>query len=256
MVVSSIPPLRDDLIDPKTGEIMLQWAHLADLTWATQKKYCALHGYAFDGNVSDVWLPLSTPWIDRVPSSQKSAIRMMVKFQLLAKYLDPKRCLEEFDHVVWIDADVVIGDYDTPLEKWMNGHRASDGDGPFVGDVIIPYDVNTLHPTVIMMRASRLTRGLVWSCTEAGDRLYRQHGWSDLMALRFFLSGEPYRSLLWQHSAQVLCAMPPGIHPMPEDVRAMYEWEDGVSWALHLSALPIATRIKLAKAFIEERNLL
>ena len=42
---------------------------------------------------------------------------------------------------------------------------------------------------------------------------------------------------------------------MPDDVRALYEYEEGVSWALHLSAFSIEKRIELAQAFIQKHPL-
>ena len=45
---------------------MPQWDDLSQLTWATQKKYCDQWGYKFHGDVSDVVLPLGTPWSDQI----------------------------------------------------------------------------------------------------------------------------------------------------------------------------------------------
>lgn len=251
MVVSSVPP-RFGRRNPD-GSPALEWADLAAVVQPTHEAYCARHGYGYKMDESDVWDKVGSPWIDQKPSVDSAPIRHFNKLRLMQHYMTPEKCRREYDWVVWLDADLVIGDYDTPLTKWMNQGRASTGvEEPMLGDLIIPFDPNTVHPTVIMMRSTTLMRGLVWAMTEAGQRMYHQHDWSEHLAFKFFVQWQPYAGVLWQHSAKVLCAMSPGIYPMPPDVRASYEYEEGVSWSLHLSALPIAKRIELAQAFIAE----
>lgn len=248
MVVSSVPP--------RNGRKEPQWLDLCEYTTATQRAYCAKWGYGFHLDVSDIWDRVGSPWVDQKPTVDSAPIRHINKFLLMQHFLTPDKCRQEYDWVVWLDADLVIGDYDTPLTKWMNQGRASTGTADaMLGDLVLPYDVNALHPTVIMARATTLMRGLMWSGTEAGKRMFMQHDWSENMALRFFLATPPYSGAVWWHSAKVLCAMPPGLHPLPADVRASYEYEEGTSWSLHLSALPIAKRIELAQAFIAEHPL-
>jgi hypothetical protein len=256
MVVSSIPPKHNDWFD-KAGEPIPQWDDLAALTWATQRKYCDIHGYKFDGNVSDVVLPLGTPWSDQVPVATKSRIRMMVKFQLLLHYLQPEKCGEIFDQVVWMDADCVVTNYDRPLEEFMNSRGydpENDGDVA-TGDIILAHNVDGLHPTVIMVRNNARMLGLIWHCSQAGDRMFRQHNWSDIMALRFGLDTQPYAPCLWTHSITALCAQHPDIYGMPKRVAKEYEWNPE-SLTLHLSALPMSKRIQLAQEYIDRLGLL
>ena len=256
MVVSSIPPKRNDLVD-REGNVVPQWDDLSQLTWATQKKYCDQWGYRFHGDVSDVVLPLGTPWSDQIPTAMKSPIRMMVKFQLLLHYLQPEKCGEVFDQVVWMDADCVVTNYNIPLEKFMNGrgYDPEDDSDAALGDIILAHNVDGLHPTVIMVRNNARMLGLIWHCSEAGDRMFRQHNWSDIMALRFILDTQPYSPCLWTHSITALCAQHPGIYGMPKRVSTEYDWRPE-SLTLHLSALPMKKRIELAQEYIDRLKLL
>lgn len=242
-VVSSIPP------DPK-------WGALAAYTCETQRRFCERHGYSYHLDVSDIWETVRSPIRGDSNCGHLASIRHFVKFRLFQHFLTPERCRETYDWVVWIDADCLITNYAVPLEKFMNGYGADAGPGPLLGDVIIPHDVNGLHPTVIMMRSSVLTRGLSWACANMGQTMFQQHDWDDIMAFRFYFATEPYRPLLWdQHSAQVLCAMHPGLYPIPPDVRAQYEWNHE-SLSLHLSALDMDKRLLLAKEYAERLSLL
>lgn len=251
MVVSSIPPMRPRSFFPD-GSLQMQWGDLSQLTWTSLRTYCAKHGYGFHGDVSDIWENVGSPWHGVAAPISHAPIRHFQKLRLMLHYMTPEKCREHWDYVVWLDADMVIGDYDTPLTKWTNTRGASSGDAGDIteGDLILPWDVNGLHPTVIMARATTQMRGLVWAMTEAGQRMFQLHDWSENLAFRFFTATPPYREALHWHSAKMLCAMPPGIHPLPPDVRSLYEYEDGASWALHLSALSIEMRMKLAAEFI------
>lgn len=248
MVVSSIPP--------RNGRNEAQWADLAETTCATHVRYCQRHGYDYELNESDVWDHVSSPWLDRPPTVEQAPIRYFMKIRLMRHYLSPERCRKDYDFVVWLDADCLVTNYDIPVTKWLNQGRASnDKDDLQLGDLILAYDVNGLHPTVIMARATRRVRGLMWAMSEAGQRMYQMHDWSENLAFRFFLATPPYRDLVWWHSAQDLCAMHPGLYPIPEDVRSDYEWTPE-SWTLHLSALPLAKRIEIAKVYVEQLGLL
>jgi len=237
MVVSSAPP---------------SWKELTAITSATHRKWCDTHGYKYHLDVSDISIPASTPWVNEKVSGY-TPLRTMVKFLLLAHYMDKESCREEYDYVVWLDADLVVSHSGLRATRWF---APDSWDSPSHDpEVVLAYDVNGLHPTVIMLRNTVTTRGLVWACNEAGNRMFVSHGWSDIMALRFFLETPPYRDLVRYISAQQLCAMPPGVHPMPADVRRQYEWT-AESFSLHLSALSLERRIELASAFVAERKLL
>lgn len=253
-VVSSIPPPQPPQFDSE-GKARPQWADLTALTWAVMRKYCAKWGYSFRGDVSDISLPLVSPYVDRPASAPQSRIRYIVKFMLMLHWLDRSRCQQEYDAVVWLDSDLVIVDFDIPLTKFLNS-RGADYENPeevAMGDLIVPWDINTIHPTVIMARSTQLMRDLFWALTEAGDRLWRSHEWNDHMALKQFMHERPYRDALWQHSAQVLCAQVPGLYP---PFSPLYEFKEGTSWALHLSAMSLEKRIELAQQYVEKYGLL
>lgn len=250
MVVSSIPPRR--------GGRGPEWEDLAELTWATQRAYCAKHNYAFHGDISDVWDNVASPWHHTPPPIAYAPIRHFQKIRLMLHYMTPEKCRQNYSHVVWLDADALVTNYDVPITKWTNTLGATSDDGPDdvrEGDLVLPFDVNGLHPTVIIARASTQMRGMFWAMTEAGQRLYQLHDWSENLALRFFLASPPYQQAIHWHSAQTLCAMPPNIHPMPPDVRAQYTWTPE-SWTLHLSALSLEKRIAIAREYIERLGLL
>jgi len=186
-------------------------------------------------------MPLKSPWTDQ-PKSGYWPTRYFIKFALLEHYLDKNSCLKEYDTVAWIDSDCIVSRYDLPLSTWL-------------GDVVTAWDVNALHPTVIIVRNSLLTRGLMWACNSAGRTLFATHDWSDNLCLRFFSATPPYDKLMRYYSAKELCAMPPGVYPIPPDIRSQYEWDE-TSWSLHLSALTLEARIKMATAFVDDHKLL
>lgn len=249
LVVSSVPP-RDG--KPKT-----QWLDLCNYTWATLKKYCERHGYDFRPNVSNIVEPIrarGTSPVYRLGTGLQHPISHFIKFRLFEHYLSFQ---PTYDWVVWVDADCLVTNYEVPLDKYFNQLNANEkGTEAQVGDIIVPFDVNGLHPTIIMARNTVLTRGLFWACANAGQTLFAGHDWDDNLALRFFLDHAPYRNLFWNgHSAGDLCAMHPGLYPIPADIREPYEWTPN-SLTLHLSALSLDSRIALAKEYCERLNLL
>ena len=249
LIVSSIPPKRADVQGP-------QWSDLTDLTWAVMKKYCDKWGYAFHGDVSDVYLPIASPELFRSLTVAQAPIRYMVKFKLMQHFLTPENCGETFDFIAWVDADCLVTNFDLPITKWCSNGRASTGDdAPLLGDLLLCWDQNSLHPTVIIARATTLMRGLMWELAGIGWRLFGTQEWVDNFALRFAISTPPYQQAVWWASAKDVCAQHPGLYPMPKDVAAMCEWTPE-SWSLHLSALPIAHRIKLAREYIDRLGLL
>jgi hypothetical protein len=252
LVLSSIPPRTSADVGPV-------WADLAELTCATHRKYCERHGYEYHLDVSDIW-ETHRPTRRGEASIGFVPIKYKIKFLLFQHFLDPDACGQEYDHVVWLDSDLVITNYDIPLEKFFNSKLAADGIGEngmgFVGDIILSYDCNGLHATVIMMRRSSQTLGFAYANGEAGMRYHITDDWSDQLTMRMFLATPPYQWLPWFHSVKTLCAQPPGIYThTPERARKPYEWSEG-DFALHLSALPIAKRIELAQEWIEKYDLL
>lgn len=248
LVISSIPPRRPTDKNPT-------WADLAELTWATQKKYCERWGYDYHTDISDIWERVRNPKFG-APLGENAPIRYFIKFYLFQHFLDPTSCGKEYDWVVWMDSDLVITNYEIPLEKFFNGLPGSDDESSNLGDIILTRDVNGLHATVIMMRRSALTLGFAWANANAGKTYYQEDGWADQLSMRLFLGTPPYRELVWYHSVRSLCAMPPNTYPIPEVARRIYEWDKDESLALHLSALSITKRIEIASEYIERLGLL
>lgn len=247
LVLCSIPPRRP------TDKPDEAWSDLAELTCATHRKYCERWGYSYHLDVSDLAAPVGSRLFGK-PVGPDAPIRYFVKFKLFQHFLDPESCRKEWDHVVWFDADLVITDYETPLEKFFNNRLANEPDA--IGDIVLTNDINGLHATVIMIRRTPTTLGFVWACGNAGMTYFHEDGWSDQLAMRMFLMTPPYANLVWYHSVKTLCAMPPGVYPIPPAARKIYEWDQKESLALHLSALSIPKRIELAKRWIEEYGLL
>lgn len=232
-IVSSYPP---------------EWRELAKLTCATQRRYCEKWGYSYFEDCSETRERAGSPWIDDPNPNigQYVSMRTMVKFPLLEHFLREEDCKEKNDYVAWLDADMVMTNYDIPFTRWFEGHDK---------DLVLAYDVNSVHPTVILVRNTVVMRGLMWACKEAGWRMYGLHNWSDICAFRFMLDYPPYDDRVKFFSAQKMCAMPPMVHPMPTDVRSQFEWTPD-SWAVHLSAMGIEHRIEIAKQFVEKLGLL
>ena len=251
-VISSIPPPNGQV--DRNGNKVPDWQDLAAYTCATHRKYCEMHGYSYKLDTSDIWEP-TKPTHRGQPMGPSSPIRYAVKFRLFQHYLDPDSCKEEWDAVVWLDSDLLVCNYNIPLEKFLNSQPGTDDASAHLGDIILTYDPNGLHATVIMMRRSDLTLGFAWANGNAGDTLYRGHDWSDQLSQRFFLMTPPYRDLIWYHSIKSLCAMPPDVYPIPKRVRRHFEWEEG-DFAVHFSAMSIPQRIKLAQDYCERLALL
>ena len=224
------------------------WIPLANLTCATMQRYCAKWNYDLFRDCSERQEKKASPWVDDKDPDIGTYVplRTMVKFPLLEHFLRSEDCQEQNDYVCWFDNDCVVTNYGIPVSKWFVGHDK---------DLVLAYDVNGVHPTIILVRNTPIMRGLMWACKEAGWRMYGMHGWSDIMAFRFMLDYPPYADRVKFFSAQEMCAMPPMVHPMPNDVRGMYEWSPD-SWTVHLSALGLEHRVSIATQFIEQLGLL
>jgi hypothetical protein len=252
LIVCSIPPRRPD-------DVGATWADLAEVVCATHRKYAQRHGYDYHLDVSDLY-ELVRPTRRGDPIGNYVPIKYKIKFLLFQHFLDADACGKEYDHVVWFDSDLLITNYDIPLEKFFNGKLAEDGIGEdgrgFLGDIILTYDVNGLHATVIMMRRSSQTLGFSYANGEAGMRYFMTDDWSDQLSMRMFLETPPYQWLIWYHSVKSLCAMTPDTYThIPERARKPYEWGEG-DFALHLSAMSIEKRIELSKQWVERYGLL
>lgn len=249
LVICSIPPRRPH-------DLGASWADLYEGTIGpTHRKYCEQHGYEYHLDVSDIWEQVR-PTKRNSQIGESVPIKYKIKFLLFQHFLNPDSCKKEYDAVVWLDADLLITNYDIPLEKFLNSRMGTDEEDENPGDIILSRDPNGLHATVIMMRRTALTLGFAYACGEAGMRYWMEDDWSDQMAMRMFLATPPYNWLVHYHSIKALCAMYPGIYTnIPERIRKHYEWAPG-DFALHLSALSIERRIEIAKKVVEEQALL
>lgn len=247
LVLSSIPPRKPT---DKPGE---SWMDLYEVIGQTHQKYCARHGYSYKLDVSDIWDRERDSKLN-TPQGQYKPIKYFIKFRLFEHFLNPESCLQEWDWIVWLDSDLVLSNYDIPLEKFFNQAR---GDEPQAADIQLTWDVNGLHATVIMMRRNPITLGFAWACGNAGQTYFQTDGWGDQLALRRFLETPPYNRLVHYHSIKELCAMPPKEYfdyPIPAIAKKPYEWEPG-DFGMHLSALSIPKRIEIAKRVITEQGL-
>jgi hypothetical protein len=225
------------------------WKELAELTTATHRRYCERHGYDYYHDVSDMSAPLKSAWKNEKPTGY-FPLYGMIRFRLLAHFLDPDACGKEYDVVAWTDADTIVTNYEYDLTQYL---PTTD---PYIGPhLIIPYDVNGLHPTVLIFRNTLRSRSYLWCLTNVGETMFLAHSWNDNVAQRFFLQTPPFRDMERWVSAQEVCAMPPDTYPIPAEIRRPYEWTPQ-SWTVHLSAMPLETRIAMAKEWIDRLGLL
>lgn len=247
MMVTSYPPKRPG---EKVG-----WPDLAALTIPTHQRYAQKWGYDYHVDVSDVSARMQSQWTDETKSGY-APLRFMIKFRLLEHFLRQEWCQEQYDWVVWLDADCLVTRFDRPLTDWMHDYAKGFDAAPegLIGDVVLAKDVNGLHPTVIMVRNCLRTRGLIYACRDGGTRMWQMHSWADIMAFRFYFATPPYEHLPVYHWARELCAMHPGAYDIPADVRAEHEWTPE-SLTLHLSALSIEERCRIAKEYVERLGL-
>jgi hypothetical protein len=245
ILVTSFPPRR------KVDGDGPCWKDLADITTATHRKYCERWGLAYFADCSDTSVNLQSVWVDEEKKGS-APLRTMIKFPIMEHFLREENCNAKYDWVVWLDADCLVTNYEISPMTWMG---AGMGETDCSGDLVLASDINGLHPTVIMARNTPNIRSLITACRDGGTRMFVQHVWSDIMALRFYLATPPYSHLPMYFSAKELCAMTPGLYDIPADVRSLYEWTPK-SWTLHLSALDLKTRIEIASKYVAELKLL
>lgn len=217
------------------------WHNLTKLTWATQKKWADKHGYDFYADVSD----LQDNYFDRATNSMKRVgIHGFVKLDLFLYWL-PK-----YKRVIWLDADMVITNYDAfTADNIMWGAD--------VREITMPFDFNGHNATVISAWSSDLTYDFFWAANNSGRKMFLNHDWYEMEAMRYFAMTPPYNALLGYMSVKRLC---PILHKeyvpyVPERVSAKYGWEKG-DWSCHLSAFHIEKRVELAQRLVTENSLL
>jgi hypothetical protein len=247
LVICSVPPRRPGVTEP-------QWLDLYEVIGETHRKYCEKWGYDYHLDISDIWEVFRPTEHGAQGNDAPIPIRYKIKFLLFQHFLDPDSCGKEYDQVVWLDADLLITNYNIQLEKFFNGHLASEEYQG--GDIILTHDTNGLHATVIMMRRSPYSLGFAYANGEAGMRYFARDDWSDQLSMRMFLQTPPYSNMVHFHSVKSLCAMTPDTYlDIPKRAREIYEWKPN-DFALHLSALPIWKRLEIAKRVVEEQELL
>ena len=170
------------------------------------RAYCTIHGYDFYHDVSSTMMPAASPFVNQPKPQGHVPLRYFVKFQLLEHFLDTEACQKDYEVVAWLDSDCLITNYDRALSDWR-------------GDIVSAYDVNAVHPTVIIVRKSLDTREFIWACNNTGRTLFQHHEWADNECLRYFAAAH-HKDIVWYYSAQSMCAMTPGLYPIPPDIRA------------------------------------
>lgn len=213
------------------------WDALTKLTWATQKKWADKHGYDFYADVSD----LQDNFYDRATGKmQRVGIHGFVKLDLFLHFL-PK-----YKRVVWLDADMVITNDDKTLplaESWSS--------------IMMPYDFNGHNATVIAADSTDLTYDFFWAANNSGRKMFLNHDWFEMEAMRYFAMTPPYNDMIGYRSVKRLC---PILHKeylpyVPERVSAKYGWQPG-DWSCHLSAFAIEKRVELAQRLVTQCKLL
>lgn len=207
------------------------------------QRYADKQGYDFVANVSDVHGPVRTPhWGEGV--SGYIPIRGFIKLDLMLHYLDKESCRREYDWVVWLDADLLVTNVCIGLDDCMHARP-----------LVVPFDANGINATVIMAKNQVLVRDLLWAANNAGRTMFLRHDWAEMESLRYFLQTPPYKDVVEYASVKHLCAMPPGVYPIPDVTRKKYEWEPG-DFAVHFSALSVEKRTEMAREYVDRLGLL
>lgn len=213
------------------------WRALSDITFPRFKHYADMHGYGFFPWVSDpkdYWFNPATRTRELLP------VKGFAKLDLFLRFLP------EYERVVWLDADMVITNFESDLDDltWQAPHQ-----------LVIGHDHNGHNTTVIIARSSDLMFDFMWACNNTGRKLFLGHDWVEMEAMRYFLQTPPYDDQMFATwiSCKRLC---PILHTeyvdagLPAKVSQKYGWEEG-DWSVHLSALHISRRVELAKQFAE-----
>lgn len=210
------------------------WHPLAKVTNQLMAEYARDWGYHFFADVSEVTQDVS----DQFGNRQEVGIRGFIKFEMLWHYF------KRYEAVVWIDSDALITNKAIRLESFLQ-------QSPH--DLIVGYDYNGIHTTVIIMRTTDLMRDFLFACNNAGRKYFLTHPWHEMEAMRYFLGTPPYRDAVKYLSVKQLC---PILHTeyerfgLPADVASTYSWEPK-DFILHLSALSLERRIQLAYHFAD-----
>lgn len=207
-----------------------RWEHLAAVTNALKEQYASKWGYHFFSDCSDVYATegpkVGTP------------ILGFIKLDMLLYYL------QKYETVVWIDADALITNRNIQIEDFLI--RRPDK------DVILGYDNNGFHSTVIFARNTPTARDYLHAANTIGRQFFIGHPWHEMEALRYFWLAPNYHDRVGFFSAKEICPiLKPAYAPhLPMSIGREYAWAPG-DWLLHLSALPDAKRLELAQLFAD-----
>jgi hypothetical protein len=209
------------------------WKALTDVTFPAMAAWAARHGYKFFPWVcetKDYYYDPHTKNRELVP------VRGFVKMDLFLRFLP------EYDRVIWLDADMIITDYEPSIDDltWSAPH-----------ELILPYEHNGINATVIIARSTERVYDFMWAVNNTGRKLFLYHDWKEMEAMRYFLMTPPYEDMVTYISAKRLC---PILHTeyidagVPAKVSEKYGWSEG-DFALHLSALSVERRTELAREY-------
>jgi hypothetical protein len=213
------------------------WQALADITTKTMAEYCTRHGYDLHIDRSD----LRDAWFNACTGQRELlGIKGFIKLDLLLHFL-PK-----YDVVCWLDADLLITNYEVKIESKMVLV-------PDTAHITIPADWNGHNSTVIIARNTGLVRRYFWACNNTGRKRFLKDDWVEMEAMRYFAQTPPYDKILAYRSVKELCpVLGKEYEPqVPSWVSQSYSWEPG-DWTLHLSALSLDRRIELAREYAEK----
>lgn len=220
-------PGSDTLIMTSYGS---SWQALANVTCPPQAAWAKAQGfdyYAWKCDLADNYWNPHTNTMMRLPI--KGFVKMTLFCDFLAKYKT----------VCWLDNDLLVTNQAVKLEDLMT-------DAP----ITVPYDWNSHNATVIIARSSPLVRDYFWACENTGRKLFLNHDWVEMEAMRYFAQTPPYNHILGYQSAKLLCPLHPGAYRpyVPDAITQPYDWEPG-AFSIHLSALPQDRRVELAMEY-------
>lgn len=211
------------------------WLELANVTCKSHYDWCQKHRYEYYLDCSELY---DNYWNPVTKVRERLPIKGFIKLDLFLHFL-PK-----YKRVIWLDADLLVTNPEYSADHFMNQRPHSA--------IVLPYDWNGHNSTVIMAESFDRVWDYFWSCNNTGRKLFLNHDWVEMEAMRYFAMTPPYNDdfIGYLHAKQ-LCALrweeyvDAGV---PERVSKKYGWEQG-DFALHLSALPLDRRVELAKDY-------
>lgn len=212
-----------------------EWHELLKITNETKARYARHHGYHFYADRSSLF--------DR---ETNLPLKGFVKFDLLLHALVNAK--ESYEWAVWVDGDALITNPEVRLEDIL-AKRPGCG-------IVTGYDHNGHHTTVIAAHNDQLTKEYLWACRNTGVRLFIEHPWHEMEAMRYFSLTPPYNHLLGYLSVKELCGILVDEYRqfgMPDWLANGYGWKPG-DFILHLSALSYSRRVQLATFYANPAN--